>query len=49
MTGDKDAALTHVWGQALTLWFLMSDQFSGCAAGKCVWFRLSQSTSHDGL
>lgn len=49
MTGDKDAALTHFWGQALTLRFLMSDQFSGCAAGKCVWFGVSQSASHDGL
>lgn len=49
MTGDKDASLTHFWGQALTLRFPMSDQFSGCAAGKCVLFRVSQSTSHDGL
>lgn len=50
MTGDKDAAaLAHFWGQALTLRFLMSDQFSGCAAGKCVCFGVSQSASHDGL
>ncbi|KAJ7416314.1 hypothetical protein WISP_72345 [Willisornis vidua] len=27
----------------------MSDQFSGCAAGECVWFGVSRSMSHDGL